>query len=341
MMKNSVAIWLFICAFAVFLMAVIGAVTRLSESGLSIVEWKPITGALPPMNEAEWMDAFNHYKTSPQYLQINEGISLLDFKHIFFWEWLHRLWGRLIGMIYFIPFVYFMARGKIPASAKNTLWGILGLGFLQGAMGWYMVKSGLVDMPAVSHYRLAAHLGLAFVIFCALFRMGLVMSDIPVEKSAHKNLRPFVRATLVLAAITMTWGAFVAGLRAGWIYNTFPMMGNHFIPTEILDMQPWWINFLENHAAVQFTHRILALLSFVMMVSVAVTGARRSASPLLQKLFLSLGGMACLQVGLGIATILTGVNITIATLHQAGAVVILMILMSLLHVLSHKENTHA
>jgi cytochrome c oxidase assembly protein subunit 15 len=339
-MKKSVSIWLFICAFAVFLMALIGAVTRLSESGLSIVEWKPITGALPPMNEAEWMEAFNHYQTSPQYLKINEGMSLLDFKHIFFWEWLHRLWGRLIGMIYFIPFVYFMVRRKIPASAKNALWGILGLGFLQGAMGWYMVKSGLVDMPAVSHYRLAAHLGLAFVIFCALFRMGLILSPLPREDGkGERTLRLWVKATLILVAITMTWGAFVAGLRAGLIYNTFPLMGNHFIPVEILDLQPWWINFFENHAAVQFTHRLLALSSFILMVFTAVTGVRRSESLLSRKLFLALGGMAFAQVGLGIATLLTSVNLAIATLHQAGALVILMILMSLLHLL--KENTHA
>lgn len=325
MMKPSqkISLWLFTCAAAVFLMALIGAVTRLTESGLSIVEWKPITGVLPPFNAADWNHAFDLYKTSPQYQKVNLGMSLEDFKKIYFWEWLHRLWGRLIGAIYFMPLLWFWAKKEIPIPLRKPLAIILALGFLQGAMGWFMVKSGLVDQPAVSHYRLAAHLSLAMLIFCALLHTAL-----PAQPAVP--LRRWLKGVAILAGMTMIWGAFVAGLRAGLIYNSFPMMGDHFWPGEIFYMSPWWINFFENHATVQFTHRILALFTLTMLVTITYKSFSFELPSKTRKLFIALGLIACLQVALGITTLLTGVNIIIATTHQAGAFILLGLLTALL-----------
>lgn len=330
---KPVAVWLFTCAAAVFLMALIGAVTRLTESGLSIVEWKPVTGALPPLNEMEWNNAFALYKDSPQYRMVNSGMDLAGFKQIYFWEWLHRLWGRLIGVIYFAPFAYFWIRKQIPAIAKKPLLGILALGFLQGALGWFMVKSGLIDQPAVSHYRLAAHLGLAFVIFCALFYMGLSFSGAPMPAAKKcAPLRGMIKLALALVALTVLWGALVAGLRAGLVYNDFfPLMGRYPWPGEIFALSPWWINFFENHAAVQFTHRVLAVAAFGAIFYTVWKSRSFTAPPRLEKLFAGLLAMACVQVGLGAATVMTHVNIVAATLHQAGALTLLAILTALLY----------
>lgn len=341
--NKYIAAWLFMCAAAVFLMALLGAVTRLTESGLSIVEWKPVTGALLPLDEAGWNHEFSLYQESPQYKKVNAGMSLGDFKKIYFWEWLHRLWGRLIGVMFFIPFAWFWAREQILPAAQKPLFGILALGFLQGAMGWFMVKSGLVDQPAVSHYRLAAHLALAVIIFCCLFRMGLVFSFAP-DPAAEKtsSLRKWVKCAVVFTGITMVWGAFVAGLRAGMIYNdSFPMMGNHLWPGEMFDMSPLWINFFENHAAVQFTHRVLALVTFCLLLVTGIKGVSLKGQPRVSRALTALLAMACIQVGLGIATLLTQVNIIVATLHQAGALTILALLMLLLHDIPEKEAAHA
>jgi len=341
---KPVAFWLFTCAAAVFLMALVGAVTRLTESGLSIVEWRPVTGALPPLNAAEWDAAFGLYKTSPQYRMVNLGMSLADFKQIYFWEWLHRLWGRLIGVIYFIPLACFWLRKQVPASEKKPLLGILALGFLQGALGWFMVKSGLADQPAVSPYRLAAHLALAFVIFCSLFYRGLSLS-VARDPAAEKllPLRRWLLAALALAGVTMLWGAFVAGLRAGLVYNDdFPLMGKHLWPGEMFHFSPWWINFFENHAAVQFTHRVLAVLTFLQILFVVWKSRSFACPPRLSKLFAALLAMACVQVGLGIATVMTHVNIIAATLHQAGALTLLAILTALLYnIPGEKGQAHA
>ena len=330
---SAIAFWLFACAAAVFLLALVGAVTRLTESGLSIVEWRPVTGALPPLDAAEWDNAFALYKASPQYKMVNIGMSLEGFKQIFFWEWLHRLWGRLIGIIYFAPLVYFWMKNRIPAAAKKPLLFILALGFLQGALGWLMVKSGLVDQPAVSHYRLAAHLLLAAVIFCALFHMGLAFS-VRRYPAAEKlsPLRRLLVLSLVLAGLTMLWGAFVAGLRAGLVYNdSFPLMGKYLWPGEMFSLSPWWTNFFENHAAVQFVHRALAALAFLQIFFVVWSSRTFDFPRRLSGLFAALLAAVCVQAGLGIAVLLTGVNIIIATLHQAGALALLAVLTALLY----------
>ncbi len=329
---RAVALWLFFCAASVFCMALIGAVTRLTESGLSIVEWKPVTGALPPLDMAGWQREFELYQQSPQYQKVNAGMTLAEFKNIYFWEWIHRLWGRLIGLFYLLPFLWFWKQGRLPRDSMPAFLGVLALGFLQGGMGWYMVKSGLVDTPAVSHYRLAAHLMLAFLIYGCLFRLGLAFALAP-EKDAARvvPLRRFIRAALVLAALVMTWGAFVAGLDAGMVYNTFPMMNGYWFPPEMLQYSPVWQAFFEEPATVQFTHRVLALLLLVKISFLVWKSFSYHPPQRIRRLFIALGAVTVAQGALGIATLLTQVHLHVAVMHQAGALAVLTVLVWLLH----------
>lgn len=324
---RPVAIWLYICAGAVFIMALIGAVTRLTDSGLSIVEWRPIMGALPPLNEAEWQRVFGLYQQIPEYEHRHSWMGLEDFKYIFFWEWFHRFWGRMIGVIYALPFFYFLLRGRIPKKYHLSFWIFLALGALQAWMGWYMVQSGLVDRLDVSHYRLAAHLGLAFVIFCLLFDMALKLS-LPRTESAVSlaPLRSRIGFAFIMVFITMIWGAFVAGLNAGLVYNSFPMMGRYPWPSEGLDLSPLWTNFFENHAMVQFTHRLLALLSVLAIIRVVLKGRFFQMDARPRRVFNMLVPMVLIQAGLGIATLLTAVALPLAVAHQAGAMVLIALL---------------
>jgi cytochrome c oxidase assembly protein subunit 15 len=326
---KKISLWLFISAAAVFLMAVIGAITRLTESGLSITEWKPVTGALPPLNEAGWLAEFDLYKQSPQYLKVNHGMSLEEFKNIFFWEWLHRLWGRMIGLIYFIPLMFFWRH--IEKQHRPAMVGILVLGFLQGAMGWYMVQSGLTDNPAVSHYRLAAHLMLAAVIYLCLLYMAFAFQRNMAEQDRKiLPLRKFTQAALALALVTMTWGAFVAGLDAGMVYNTFPKMDAHWIPPEMMQHSPVWKSFFEEPATVQFTHRFLAIALFIKILLLSLRGFRAASLRRTKNLFMGLAAVIILQTCLGVLTLLTQVNIMAATLHQAGAMAAVFVLAWLL-----------
>lgn len=328
---RAMAIWLFTCAAAVFAMALIGAITRLTESGLSIVEWAPVKGTLPPLNDADWQREFDLYKQTPQYLKVNHGMTLAEFKDIYFWEWLHRLWGRLIGVVYALPLAWFWLRGRIPADAKTPLFGILLLGFAQGAMGWIMVKSGLVDMPAVSHYRLAAHLMLAFLIYACLLRMGLGFALRPLPDAGRAAvLRGGLRLVLTLAVLTMVWGAFVAGLRAGLLYNTFPTMDGHWLPPELMQHKPVWKAFIEEPATVQFTHRVLAIVTFVAGIWVWLRARGFNLQGRLCRLFNLLPLLLLAQAGLGIATLLHGVPVALGTLHQGGALCVLTLLVWLL-----------
>lgn len=328
-MQKSVATWLFICAALLFVTTQVGAITRLTESGLSMVEWKPVTGAIPPLNDADWQHEFTLYQASPQYQKVNAGMSLDDFKHIYFWEWLHRLLDRVLGLVYFIPFVYFLCKGKISGTAWKPLGAIFLLGAAQGALGWYMVKSGLVNRPAVSHYLLAAHLMLALTIFCCLLRAGFIFSGVKGLLEKLAPMRNLVRVAAAFVATTMVWGAFTAGLRAGVLYgDAFPMMGNHLWPGEMFDLSPAILNFFENPAAVQFTHRVLAVLTFCLLLTTSIRGLKANPG---SKLLLALGIMSFVQVGLGISTLLSHVNVAVATLHQAGAIIILALLMAILH----------
>lgn len=329
--SRAIATWLFICAASVFLMALIGAVTRLTESGLSIVEWAPIKGALPPLNAADWQREFDLYKQTPQYLKVNRGMSLSEFKEIYFWEWLHRLWGRMIGLIYAVPLAFFWLRGRIPAEAKPALLGILALGFAQGLMGWLMVKSGLVDQPAVSHYRLAAHLMLAFLIYACMLRMALAFSCRPDPDAGRATvLRGGIKIVLGLAVLTMIWGAFVAGLRAGLLYNTFPMMDAHWLPPELWAHKPLWKAFIEEPATVQFTHRVLAVLTVLSGLWLYKRARGFNVQGRAATLFKALPWVLLAQAGLGIATLLHAVPVALGAIHQGGALVVLSVLVWLL-----------
>lgn len=313
--------WLALSAFMVFAMAVIGAITRLTESGLSMVEWRPLIGALPPMNEAEWQRVFDLYRETPEYKNINHGMDLSAFKEIFFWEWFHRLWGRLIGVVYAVPLFVFLMKGMIPSHMKKPLIGLLFLGGLQGVIGYVMVLSGLVDRPSVSHYRLALHLMTAWFIFVGLvwcyYRMSPTLKM--VETCFCQRRHGWVAFMFIF--ITMVWGAFVAGMDAGMIYNEWPSMGQgRLIPSDMWFMTPAWMNIFENAASVQFIHRWLAFVTLVFVASFAFR----------MKNF-ALGGMVFFQFALGIMTLISQVEISYAALHQAGAFILTAIMIKQLY----------
>lgn len=339
---RAVAAWLFTCAAMVFAMAIIGAITRLTESGLSITEWKPITGVIPPLTEAQWLVEFDKYRASPEYQVLRRGMSLEEFKFIFFWEWFHRLWGRLIGLVFFIPFVWFWATGRLSRRMVGRGLALLALGGAQGFMGWYMVQSGLVDRPDVSHYRLAAHLGLAFVIFAALIWVAL--DELKPAPTAHAargtaGLRRHLWLSLALVGVTVVWGAFVAGLNAGFAYNSWPLMNGYFAPPEMWNLTPVWLNLLENTAAVQFVHRWLAILTAVVVLAYGYRALTAGLEPRVKMLALALSAMILVQVAMGIATLLSFVWIPIAAAHQGGALVVIALIVWSLHELKAPAGT--
>ncbi len=324
-MQKSIAVWLLACCALVFAMVVVGGVTRLTNSGLSIVEWQPIVGTLPPLSQSDWEVVFEKYHQTPQYQKVNQGMSLDEFKGIFWWEYFHRLLGRVIGLAFFIPFVYFVARKGIDRPLGLKLAGIFLLGGLQGAMGWYMVKSGLVDNPHVSQYRLTAHLGLAFVIYAAMLWVALGLL-FPASASQGddrlRSLRQFSLALTSLIFIMVLSGGFVAGIRAGLAYNTFPLMNGHFIPPEIFMLEPWYRNFFDNMATVQFDHRMIAwMLAF--LVPLFWFKSRQLPLPASTRLACNLLlAMLAVQISLGIATLLLVVPLPLAAAHQGGAVLL-------------------
>lgn len=332
---RAVANWLLLCAGMVFVMAIIGAITRLTESGLSITEWKPITGALPPLNEAQWMAEFEKYKQIPEYQVLNRGMSLEEFKHIFFWEWFHRLWGRLIGLVFALPLIWFVVKGQVSRSMLPKLVGLFLLGGLQGFIGWFMVQSGLSVRTDVSHYRLALHLAMALILYALLIQVALgLRHPEAASRPERAGLRRHGLAALALVAITIIWGAFVAGLDAGFAYNTWPLMGDEFAPSEMWNLSPAWLNFLENTAAVQFTHRWLAILTAGVGIAYAWRIGQRTDLPDVAKraaLYLSLGFAG--QVVLGITTLLHAVPVALGAAHQGGALVVLALLIRSLHTL--------
>jgi len=323
--EKQVASWLLVCCGLVFGMVVLGGVTRLTRSGLSMVEWAPIMGAIPPLNLAEWQEAFSKYQLSPEFRLHNSGMDLEGFKEIFLVEYAHRLMGRSIGVVFFLPFLYFLLRRKLSKPLIPKLLLMLLLGGLQGGLGWYMVKSGLVNVPQVSQYRLVAHLSAAFLIYAYMFwvAMGLLLpgSRASAEPSLAR-LRPYVRAMMVLISLMVISGGFVAGLKAGFMYNTFPLMNGYLIPPSMFALEPGWRNFFENHALVQFNHRLLGLV-----LSVTIPGlwfyARRLRLPLEVRLgHHLLLGMLIIQVSLGILTLLWVVPVPLAAAHQGGALML-------------------
>jgi len=323
--RGAVAAWLLLCCALVFAMVVVGGVTRLTHSGLSIVEWQPLLGTLPPVNAAQWTETFEKYKLTPEYQKVNLGMSLDAFKSIFWWEYFHRLLGRMIGAVFFLPLAWFWWRGRIDRPLAFRLAGIFALGALQGAVGWYMVKSGLVDDPRVSQYRLTAHLGIALAIYAAMLwtALSLVYPAAATPSAEQAPLRRLAWIITTVVAYMIVTGGFVAGIRAGAAYNTFPLMNGHLVPPEIFMIEPWYRNFFDNMATVQFDHRLGAWL-LVLLVPwfwlKARSGALAARARLGAHLLL---GMLALQVALGIATLLLVVPVPLAAAHQAGAVLLL------------------
>jgi len=323
--KRQIAGWLFLMCAMIFCMVIVGGVTRLTESGLSMVHWKPLSGVIPPLNETAWLKEFAAYKQYPEYQKINKGMSLADFKEIFFWEYSHRFLGRLIGLAFFIPFAFFLVKGRVSAGLKPKLWLMFFLGGLQGGLGWWMVKSGLVDHPDVSHYRLTAHLGLAVLIFLYIFWIatGLVMNKSPgnMGGSYEKSARAVVFLVWMIF-FQILLGGLVAGLNAGMIYNSWPLMEEQWIPAGLYSMTPWYMNIFENIMTVQFNHRMLGYLIALFAIHVWYktqkdTGMQvRIAGHFMLVTVLGQGA-------LGIFTLIYVVPIPLAAAHQGGAVVAL------------------
>ena len=321
--SRQVAGWLLCCAAMVLAMVVVGGVTRLTHSGLSIVEWQPLVGTLPPLSADDWNAVFAKYRETPEYRLVNFDMDLDGFKRIFWWEYFHRLLGRVTGAVFLLPFLWFLLRGSIAHKVAWQLGGVFALGALQGALGWYMVKSGLVDDPRVSHFRLTAHLGVALAILAAELWIALGLLS---PARAPPGSPALAKAAVAIAGMVFVMalsGGFVAGLRAGSAYNTFPLMNGHLAPPEILALEPWWRNFFYNMATVQFVHRTIAWLLVLVvpffwwrtLAAPLAPGARAACHLLLAALVL--------QVSLGIATLLLAVPVALAAAHQAGAALLL------------------
>ncbi len=334
--NQAIGVWLLTCCAMVFAMVVIGGATRLTHSGLSMVEWKPLIGVLPPLSELEWQRVFGLYQATPEYRAVNEGMSLAEFQGIFWWEWFHRLFAHLVGVVFIVPFLWFWARGAITRRLMPRLIGLFLLGGLQGVVGWLMVASGLVDRPSVSHYRLAAHLSTAVLIFTLMLWQALNLLQ-PGAYSGTlapaRSLRRHLVFALVLALVTLFWGALVAGLHAGLIYNTFPLMNGTLLPDEAWAYQPVWINIFENPPTVQFCHRWLALTTATVVLAYWLrTRLNRAALTAgTQRIAHLLAAMVGLQITLGVTTLLLVVPVPVAVCHQAGAFLLLALLVWALH----------
>jgi heme a synthase len=337
--ERAIGLWLLACCAMIFLMVVIGGITRLTESGLSITQWQPVEGVLPPLSEAQWQDAFARYQAIPQYAAIHADMSLDQFKHIYFWEYLHRLWGRLIGFAFLLPFLWFLIRGRISRRLVAPLTGLFVLGGLQGALGWWMVESGLEARIEVSQYRLAAHLAMAVVIYLAMLWVALNLlapssrrTLSPRERGAT-SLRTFAIGVLCLIFITLVAGSFVAGTRAGYLDNTFPLMEGRFVPPDYWHLTPLWRNWFENLTTVQFDHRVLAETTWFVIAGVWLASLRAKLAAAQHWAFHALFFFACLQIALGITTLLTVVWLPVAVAHQAGALCLLTAALVTVHAL--------
>lgn len=330
-LRRVIGRWLAVWAGMVLLTVVIGGVTRLTESGLSITEWRPVSGVIPPLSAQDWNDAFARYQQIPEYQQLNRGMTLPEFKRIFLWEYGHRLWARLVGLVLAGPLAWFLVRRRLTRPLARRLVLILTLTGAQGALGWFMVQSGLTERTDVSQYRLAAHLGLALVIYVLTVWTAADLLAPPRPGDA-RDRRVALAATWLAALVFLTAiaGAFVAGLDAGRVYNTFPLMGGRLVPPGYGQLTPAWRNLFENAAAAQFNHRLLAALGLVAVVAVWGWARRRLAGRGRWMLDLLLA-VATLQVALGVGTLLLVVPVWLAALHQGGAVLLLTAGVLLLH----------
>jgi cytochrome c oxidase assembly protein subunit 15 len=316
-----VVVWLCICATLVFAMVLLGGAVRLTGSGLSMVDWKPLMGFLPPVSEIAWTQVFTQYQQYPEYKLVNTQMNLEQFKFIYLMEYSHRNLGRLIGLAFFLPFIYFLVSRRLSASLIPKLWILFALGAVQGGIGWYMVKSGLVDNPRVSQYRLVIHLVTAVIIYAYMIRV--LVGLLPGLHIAWTGVRSFGLVVLSIILIMIASGGFVAGTHAGFIYNTFPTMGGQWVPPQLDALSPLWRNFFENAVTIQFTHRVLALvvLVLVFIYGLILITRRRSDQDALVGTGLLIA--VVLQVCLGIFTLVSGVPAVLGVAHQAGALILL------------------
>jgi heme a synthase len=329
--NKKVIYWLLTGCLLIFIMVIVGGITRLTDSGLSISNYKLITGTIPPIGETQWQEAFNLYKQYPEYQKLHYHFNIEDFKSIYFWEWLHRLIGRLIGLVFIIPFLYFLATKQLTKKTIKKCLVLLFLGGFQGFLGWYMVKSGLVDMPDVSHYRLAAHLTTAFLTFAATLWVALDLYY-PNSKSINIKFRNLIIISYIILIIQIIYGAFVAGLKAGLLHNHWPLMNeNKFIHETVYVLEPFYKNFTENPSGIQFIHRTLAYLVIISIVILWIKGRKISVNSLQQNVLNALLVLVCCQFLLGIFTILFAVPLWLGIAHQIGAFFLLSAMTFTLH----------
>lgn len=339
--NKPIIIWLLTGCFLIASMVVIGGITRLTGSGLSITKWKIITGTLPPLNEAQWMQEFEEYKQSPQFQKINSHFELADFKNIYWWEYIHRLVGRSIGIVFLIPFLFFLLKKKLQRSLIPKLVVVFLLGGLQGFIGWYMVKSGLVDNPFVAHYRLALHLITAFITYGYTLWIALSLTTPSFghpslkeggEQTTERFVRNFSVVILLTVVLQIVYGAFVAGTKAGFIYNTFPLMGSSFIPPAMGILEPAWLNLFENITTLQFIHRGIAYLLSVLVVILWVYSLLNKQRIILHKAIQLMMLIVLFQVVLGIITVLNlhFHPVLLGSLHQFGALMVFTVVVYLL-----------
>ena len=331
--RGHLRLWFLSGAALTFLILVIGGLTRLTQSGLSIVDWSPIVGVVPPLTELDWVEAFARYQQFPEYQQLRPDMTLAEFRFIYLWEYVHRLFARLIGLVFLLPFLFFLVRGYLNRPLRVRALILFGLGALQGFMGWYMVSSGLLDDPRVSHYRLAAHLSIALCILGLCLWMVRELSVRPAE--ARQRAVPGGAGGVValggLLLLQILWGAFVAGLDAGLYYNTFPLMGGRLLPPGGAILDPLVLNALENPIAVQWVHRVLGTVLALAAIAVHVAGRRRGADVASQRLSSAFLALVLAQYGLGVLTLLYHVPVALGALHQALAVVVFGVWLVWLH----------
>ena len=332
--NKKVVYWLLTGCLLIFIMVIVGGITRLTHSGLSITTYKLIEGTLPPMNEVEWQAAFNHYKQFPEYQKINTHFTLQDFKDIYFWEWLHRFIGRMIGVVFIIPFLYFLIKKQLSKATIKKAIVLLALGAFQGFLGWYMVKSGMIDRPDVSHYRLAMHLITAFLTFSYTLWVALdiIYSNFGKPVSGF-NLKTLLKITYLVVLIQIIWGAFVAGLDAGLIHNFWPLMseGKLIHETVFIEQEPVWRNFIEGKSGVQFVHRYIAYLVVGLIFTVWYNTRKMQLTPSQKKGVNLLLVIVLLQFTLGVLTLLYHVPVVLGVLHQVGAFLLLATMTFVVH----------
>ncbi len=324
--QKQITIWLISACLLIFIMVIVGGITRLTRSGLSMVEWQPISGVIPPMTDSAWQEEFEKYQQFPEYKKLNQGMILSQFKFIFFWEYIHRLIGRLLGIFFIIPFAYFLIMKKLNPPLIRKLLFMFVLGGIQGLYGWYMVKSGLVDNPHVSHYRLAGHLILAFGLMAYILWTALDINRERFTKGTNynkKHLRPVLHGIIALIMLQIIYGAFTAGLKAGYGWNTFPKMAGQWIPSGLLPLSPWYMNLVEHNFTIQFIHSILGW--GLCMLIPSYWRYTRGFDLTSQQNFAitALMSIVIVQFLLGIFTLLWVVPIWLGVLHQAGAFVLL------------------